>query len=207
MSSGFRKKPERERAGAAGFAAGSRLGGPFTQAQILHLMKTEFARARRYGYPLSCLLIQVDRVEGLIYAHGAELRGAVRDELGRLVREKTRGADHLGLISDDRFLLVLPHTDEDQALAVAERIQAAFAERRVEVGGQSLLLTVSIGIAAGGESETLFFETMLSQAEMALDWAIEAHGDQSKVFRKERFLHDLHSDPGADSDDEAERRP
>lgn len=202
MNSGFRKKPDRDRPGAAGFTGGSRLAGPFTQAQILHLMKTEFARARRYGFPLSCLLIQVDRVDGLIYAHGAEFRSVVRAELGKLVREKTRGADHLGLVSEDRFLLLLPHTDEDQALAVSERIRAAFAERRVEVAGQSLLLTVSVGIAAGGDPETLFFETMLSQAEMALDWAIEAHGDQSKVFRKERFMHGLES--GADEEEPTE---
>jgi diguanylate cyclase (GGDEF)-like protein len=189
MESGFGKRAGRER--GAGFGAGGRLGGPFTQGQILHLMKTEFARARRYGYPLSCLLLQVDRIDNLTYMHGAALRDSLRRELGKLVQEKTRGADHLGLISEDRFLLVLPHTDEGQAQVVAERIRSAFVELEIEVGGQPLALGLSIGLAAGGDQDTLFFETMLSQAEVALEWAIEARGNQCKVFNKERFLHGL----------------
>ena len=58
------------RFGGAGPVAGS----PFSQSQILHLMKTEFARARRYGFPVSCMLVQVDRLDALVDLHGGALR-------------------------------------------------------------------------------------------------------------------------------------
>ena len=90
--------------------AGPVSGSPFSHAQILHLMKTEFARARRYGFPVSCMLVQVDRLDALVDLHGGALREMVRVEVGKLVHDKTRGADHLGLASDDRYLVVMPHT-------------------------------------------------------------------------------------------------
>ena len=38
----------------------------FSQAQILHLMKNEFARARRHGIPMGIVLLQVDRIKVVI---------------------------------------------------------------------------------------------------------------------------------------------
>ena len=49
-------------------------GSPFSQAQILHLIKTEFSRARRYEHPIACILIQVDRLTALVDVHGRQLR-------------------------------------------------------------------------------------------------------------------------------------
>src|SRR5262245_64757210 len=97
----------------------------FSQAQILHLMKTEFARSRRHGFPLGCLLLQVDRIAQLVDLYGIDLRSKVRETLGRLVREKTRGADMLGIVNEDRYLLVLPHTSLDQTRVVAERLKSS----------------------------------------------------------------------------------
>ncbi|MHC4514476.1 MAG: GGDEF domain-containing protein [Planctomycetota bacterium] len=182
------------------FAQGGVVGSPFSQAQILHLMKTEFARGRRYEFPVSCILIQVDRLTQLTDLHGARLSEAVRHELSKLVSTKTRGADHLGLVSDERYLLVLPHTDEPSAVGVAERIQEAFGMLEVESGGTALKLTLSIGIASSSDQQTMFFDTILSQAEEAMQWAIEAGGNQAMVFQPDRgrkiVEEDVPEDPG-----------
>lgn len=185
MSAGFRKFRAGGRgAGRLDATASSFAASPFTQAQILHLMKAEFARARRYGFPLSCILLQVDRLPSLVDLHGLELRETVQRELGELVRRKTRDADHLGLLSEDRYLLLLPHTPEKAAVAVAERIRRSFSEVEIEAHGNLLALTLSAGVAACEDQETLFFDTLLSQAELALEQAAEAGGDQVVVFRK-----------------------
>jgi diguanylate cyclase (GGDEF)-like protein len=162
---------------------GGVVGSPFSQAQILHLMKTEFARGRRYEFPVSCILIQVDRLTQLADLHGAKLSETVRRELSKLVSTKTRGADHLGLVSDERYVLVLPHADEQNAIGVAERIQEAFGMLEVESGGIALKLTLSIGVASSNDQQTMFFDTILSQAEEAMHSAIEAGGNQAMVFQ------------------------
>ena len=160
---------------------------PFTHAQILHLMKTEFARGRRYGIPLSCILMRVDRLRELTDIHGTELKERVQAEVGRLVAGRTRGPDHLGLISDERYLLVLPHTEADDAVLVAERIKRDFASLEVKSKGSVLALTLSVGVVSCEDKDTLFFDTVLSRAEAALGWARDAGGDAVEVFRRERL--------------------
>jgi len=186
---GFRKgsqggKPASARLGGEGFVSSAM----FSQAQILHLMKTEFARARRHGFPLGCLLLQVDRMPQLVDLYGVDLRNSVRDTLGRLVRDKTRGADTLGVVNEDRYLLVLPHTDIDQTRAVAERLRNLFSEYEVAIDGRALDLTLSIGLTATGDSQAMFFDTLVGQAEAALEFAIEQGGDRIASFGETQLL-------------------
>lgn len=154
----------------------------FSQAQILHLMKNEFARARRHGIPMGVLMLQVDRLAQLVDLHGPALRAAVKGAIARLVREKTRGSDLLGTTNDDRYLLVLPHTDNVQTRIVGERLHELFQEVDVTVDGRALLLTASIGMTSCDDKGTLFFDTLLSQAESALEYAQRFGGDQVVSF-------------------------
>ena len=154
----------------------------FSQAQILHLMKNEFARARRHGVPLGCIMLQVDRLAQLVDLHGAELRSTVRGAVARLVREKTRGSDLLGTTNDDRYLLVLPHTDLARSRTVADRLHQLFNEFEVAVDGRALALSLSVGVTACDDQKTLFFDSMLAQAEAALEYATDHGGNQVASF-------------------------
>ena len=166
-----------------------RAGAPFSQAQILHLMKSEFSRARRHGHPIACLLLRVDRPLGREEdLRLAAARDAVRSELGRLVAEKTRDHDYLGFLEDDGYLLVLPHADTAAGKVVANRIREGMARLEVSVGDQPLRSTLSVGVAATDGGDTMFFDTLLSQAELALEWAIDAGGDRAETFRRDRFI-------------------
>lgn len=185
-NAGFRKGPgSGPRPGGARFTAGAGAhSGPlFSPAQIHHLMKTEFARARRYGFPVACIVAQTDRMASLTDIHGVEFRDLVRSEMARVVREKTRAADQSGWSGDDRLLVVLPHTTHEQAMAVAERIRGLFAEVVVEGLGARVPLTLSMGVAACEDESMLFFDTILSQAEAALQQAQEAGGNRVAGFR------------------------
>ncbi|MEE2887986.1 MAG: GGDEF domain-containing protein [Planctomycetota bacterium] len=167
-------------------SAGPVAGSPFSQAQILHLMKTEFARARRYGFPVACMLVRVDRLETLVDLHGAALRDTVREELGRLVLEKTRGADHLGLASEDRYLVVLPHTSGEEGLLVGDRLLEAFEVLEIRVGTNVLALQLSVGVSSSDDQETLFFDTLLARAEAALEHAARDGGNSACLFHKDQ---------------------
>ncbi len=163
-------------------------GAPFSHAQILHLMKTEFARARRYAYPVSCVLIRVDRMQDLAERHGAELKATIRRELANLVSEKTRGHDHVGLIGDDAHMLVLPHTDGAGAQVVADRICESFRSIDVVVGGVTVPMGLSLGVTACVDKSVQFFDTFVAQAEVALEWAMADGGDQAVLFDRGRFV-------------------
>jgi diguanylate cyclase (GGDEF)-like protein len=177
----------------------------FSQAQILHLMKSEFARARRHGVPVACVLIQVDRLGQLVDLHGVDLRFAVRSALTRIVQEKTRGADLLGAINDERYMLVLPHTSLAQARVVAERLRTTFADVEVTVAGKGLAPTLSLGFTASEDQHTLFFDTMVGQAEAALEWAMSHGGNQIVSFAETQLLDDGGAPGGDAPEDRAPR--
>ena len=160
----------------------------FSQAQILSLMKIEFARSRRHGIPLGCILLQVDRMSQLVDLYGMELRTTVRETLSQLVRNKTRGADMLGTVNEDRYLLILPHTDIDEARIVAGRVHEMFQDYEVTMDGRPLALTVSIGITASGDQQAMFFDTLVGQAESALEWAMRGGGDRVMSFGETQLL-------------------
>ena len=181
---GFRKgRPGGPRSGGAAETGDGFLSNSlFSQAQILHLMKNEFARARRHGIPLGCILMQVDRLAQLVDLHGVALRNAVRQAIGQLVRDKTRGADLLGATNDDRYLLVLPHTNLAQTRIVADRLHQFFQTLEIAVDGRELALSMSAGISACGDQQTMFFDSLMGQAEAALEYAVQNGGNQVASF-------------------------
>lgn len=152
----------------------------FSQAQILHLMKAEFARSRRHGNVLSCAVLQVDRLPQLVDLYGAALRTSVRQNLATLVHKKTRGSDLLGLVNEDRMVLLLPETPADGAVLVVERLLRAFLDLEVSVDGKVLALTLSAGVSTSVGKDTIFFDSLLGQAEAALERATAAGG--GRVF-------------------------
>lgn len=182
-SPGFRRgRPGGARQSSGESSEGFLSSSLFSQAQILHLMKNEFARARRHGIPVGCLLLQVDRLAQLVDLHGGELRTVVRTSIARLVREKTRGSDLLGTTNDDRYLLLLPHTNLDQSRIVADRLQQLFGSLDIAVDGRALAMTMSIGLTACADQTTLFFDSLLAQSEAALEHATQRGGNQVVSF-------------------------
>jgi len=87
--------------------------GLYNRLHLIHFLTEAFARARRYGGPLSCVLFQATwwrRLEE-VKAPPAE---AVR-ALGRFLLLGVRQADILGRWSDGEFLLVAPGTSREGA--------------------------------------------------------------------------------------------
>lgn len=171
-------------------SASAAVGSPFSQAQILHLMKSEFGRARRLGHALACIVLRVDDAAAHAESAAVSERHRLRDAVARLVDERTRDYDHLGLIGDEGYLLVLPHTDLDGAVVVAERLQRDFAALELRGGAEQRVVTLSLGVAATAASDTLFFDTLLAQAEHARDRATAAGGDRIEIFRRDKFIAD-----------------
>ncbi|MCI0585288.1 MAG: GGDEF domain-containing protein [Planctomycetes bacterium] len=153
--------------------------GLFSYPQVIHLLTVEFARARRYEYPLSLLLLRVDGLETLRDLHGHRARDLVRERAMGLVRRESRSCDFLGRFPDDRLLVVLPHTDLDGAHALAERVRAALAALEVDVeGGRPFRATASLGVACYRDRNTLFYDALVFAAEEGLREAASLGGNR-----------------------------
>lgn len=151
----------------------------FSPQDVQRLMRIEFERARRHGYPIVMLLVAVDRLAQLQDLYGRELRDEVLRALAGLVRSGTRASDALGCLLDDRLLILTPHTPADGASVLARRMIEGVRAMNFEVGPRTARVTVSIGGAhnQSGRME-LAFETLLEVAEGGLKVALESGGNR-----------------------------
>lgn len=162
---------------------GAQEPGLFSYAQIVHLLKAEFARARRYQIPLACFVVRVDRLESLRDLYGYRAKGFILDRVVRVLRREIRACDVLGQAPDDQLLLIAPHTDREGARAMGERLRATIAACDFEVEGKAIQVTLSLGGAIYQERNTLFYDALVYAAEEAADQVLRGGGN-GLLFRE-----------------------
>jgi two-component system cell cycle response regulator len=127
------------------------LTGLFNRRHMEEQLRMLGAGAKRHGYPLAVLIVDVDHFktvnDTLGHHAGDEVLVAVCDRL----RHTLRTEDILGRWGGEEFLLVLPHTGADAARVLAERLRRAVSASPVAVERGSLTITISVGGAAAEE--------------------------------------------------------
>lgn len=98
---------------------------------LLHRLATELARSRRYGHPLSLLLMDLDGLKSVNDRYG-HLAGdeAIRG-LAAVIRSELRETDIGARWGGDEFAVLAPSTSESAALALADRIRDLIPQRNV----------------------------------------------------------------------------
>jgi diguanylate cyclase (GGDEF)-like protein len=141
------------------------------RARINLLAQNEFARARRYGEPYSCLLLEIDRYDEIIRNSVSAAEAVVHVFTGYCV-VVMRHCDSFGRLAPSRFLALLPETPAGGAITLATRMCRDLAELGVMVEGAKLNFTVSIGVAELHASDR-WAGDVLRRAEQGLEDAIE----------------------------------
>lgn len=144
------------------------LTGLLNRRQFMMTADQELSRTKRYGGPLSVLMIDIDRFKIVNDTWGHQTGDLVIRKLGQLCRETLRDIDIIGRIGGEEFAVALPQTDPTRALDVAERLRQAVA--LIEVAHEqdlSLRFTVSIGVTTLAHTETTL-DTLLGWADIAM---------------------------------------
>ncbi len=141
------------------------VGLPDTRA-FAELMERESERSRRYGRPLSLVLIDIDGFRTVNERHGQTLADGVLREMAARLMTHVRTSDWIGRTGGDEYAWLLPETDEAAARDAAARLRRALAEDPFSGVGY---LTASLGISSTATAEGA--ADLYRQAEVALHWA------------------------------------
>ncbi len=143
--------------------------------------KKEFARAKRYGFPLTLAVCRIDRLDSLSDLYGRDSHALIQRELSHIFQLKSRSTDLVGRLSEDRILWILPHTDPEGALVAADRIRSEVEQLDLQSGTKAIRISLSIGISAHQGEDTLFLDTVLTLAETALERAQALGGNRCET--------------------------
>lgn len=110
--------------------------------------RDEFARARRFHRPLAVLLCDIDDLRGINNRHGHLDGDAALVGVADAFRKELRSFDLCARFGGDEFLVVLPEAGEEEARAVARRLQRWLARNRVDGRDGPLEVGLAIGATA-----------------------------------------------------------
>jgi two-component system, cell cycle response regulator len=99
------------------------LTGLRNRRYLLERLQEEAEKSRRHGYPLSCLVADVEDIVGLDAELGAASMDDVLSELAMALRNASRNYDILSRFDGALFAAVLPHTGVEDAVHYARKIQ------------------------------------------------------------------------------------
>lgn len=128
----------------------------------------EVNRCRRYGHPLSSIMVDVDNFKRINDTHGHRMGDRVLQRVAELCRGGLRDSDLVCRYGGDEFAILLPETDLDRAMQTAERLRSTLAEARIGSASGDVEMTGSFGVAALADSGNDTLETLLERADASL---------------------------------------
>lgn len=143
------------------------LTGLFNRRYALDRLASELAAAKRYGDPLSLVLVDADGFKAVNDTYGHDAGDAVIQTLGSALKQLFRANDVVCRMGGDEFLILCPRSPLDAAYQVAERVRAAVSAMKISTGAGEWKGSLSAGIAALGPHRDNA-EALIKAADLAV---------------------------------------
>ncbi len=139
----------------------------YNRAAMETLSVNEIERAKRYEFPMSFLLLDLDHFKKVNDNYGHQVGDQTLKKVVEITINELRQHDILGRFGGEEFTVLLPDTDLISAKIVAERIRKTVSETEFFAGTSIFRITVSIGLATF-HHETDDFQELLRRADLGL---------------------------------------
>ncbi len=144
-------------------ASTDKLTGAWNRRRFEETVSNEMERLRRYGHPLSLMVIDIDFFKKINDQYGHVTGDQVLAELAATVRTTVRATDSLTRWGGEEFIVLCPNTTLSTMALLAERLREKIARTTFPTAGN---VTVSIGIAECMSGEV--WESWFKRADAAL---------------------------------------
>ena len=127
---------------------------------------------RRADFPMSIILCDIDRFKRINDTYGHSTGDKAIKKTTRILADNVRDDDLLARFGGEEFIALLPQTDLQAAMEVAERMRSRIEDSQIKVPNSSFNLTTSFGVV---EMIGLDLEANIVRADKAL-YAAKSHG-------------------------------
>jgi diguanylate cyclase (GGDEF)-like protein len=145
------------------------LTGLYNRRYLHQELERELARSRRYGHPLSLIICDLDNFKMYNDRYGHLAGDDLLRELGDLMKSYIRKSDTAFRYGGEEFAVILPHTDQQSAIILSERLREAINSRNFLIREKLQIghITISIGVASCPE-DAIDVDNLINTADMAL---------------------------------------
>ena len=148
------------------------LTGIYNRRHFFSLASQQIAIAIQAQAPLAAIILDVDHFKMINDHYGHQEGDRTLTTIAQKISATLRNEDVVGRYGGEEFAVVLPQTDRDQCLAIAERLRAAVETLVISPSHPDLKVTISLGIATlspGAPFEPhLMLERLLDHADQAM---------------------------------------
>lgn len=161
------------------------LTGLYTHGFLKDTLTRQLECARRYGWPLSLMFLDIDHFKAINDQHGHAVGDEVLRSLGSIIRGTIRHADIGVRYGGEEFVVLMPHTDQSEAMRLAERLRTTVAEkgRLCTAAGGQVNPTVSLGVASFPE-HAIDAASLLEHADEAMYKAKRGGRNQAVAYSR-----------------------
>ncbi len=153
------------------------------RAYLMEALTREFANSRRHRIPLSCVLLDIDHFKSFNDDHGHQVGDFVLKATAQLIAGQTRKGDILARFGGEELVAILPDTDLEMGVLVAEKIRAAVEDAAYSRQDLQLKVTVSLGVADNLLGDPANEDEMLKHADDAVYVAKKQGRNRVVAFR------------------------
>ena len=171
------------------------LTGTYNRRYLMEQLPRELERCRRYAYPLSVLMCDIDHFKQI----NDERRHTAGDDVlqqftARVQKSIRSNSDWVARYGGEEFIVLLRDSPTAGAQAVAERLRATVQDLRIEnAGSPERVVTASIGVASAELTDEAAAARMVEDADRALYEAKCAGRNQVKLATERTLDEAAHS--------------
>ncbi len=112
------------------------------------LLENEIRRCQRYKRNVSLVMMDIDNFKRINDTYGHLIGDTILKRLAATLQETVRKVDIPARYGGEEFVVILPETDKENAVTIAERIRKNISKIAVQVNETEVLSpTVSVGVA------------------------------------------------------------
>lgn len=127
------------------------LTGAYNRRYLMEQLPREVERCRRYAYPLSIVMCDIDHFKKINDERGHAVGDEVLQQFAaRMQRSIRSNSDWIARYGGEEFLIVLPETAYKDGLTVAEKIRVLIEKASFPTRAGDVAVTSSFGVAATG---------------------------------------------------------
>ncbi len=122
------------------------LTGLNNRRQLLRLGIPLLAGAKRSATPMAVAMLDIDHFKQVNDAYGHDTGDVVLKRIGALLKERFRRSDIVARYGGEEFCILAPQLEPEQAFELFDEFRYELSMQKIEVEGESLTITVSIGV-------------------------------------------------------------